>query len=116
LVKLVYGTLVLFKEFLSKKLSSVPQFERPAADLYKVEMGYVETGLTWYERQKVWLRVDDNVIRMYEQHDKKKSIMLWCYAYDCDQKAQNKVDPASKSGTHLVKILGNMNNINRFGQ
>ena len=48
--------------------------------MFNVEMGYVEPG-HGMRGKKVWLFTDEEVNNMYEKHQGKPGICLWCYAY-----------------------------------
>ena len=91
----VYRSLASLQRFISKKLSTNPKLKKP--DLHSVEMGYVEPGHGMKGR-KIWLHTDDDVKMMYviERHDKKRSVMLWCYTGTIAQ-ATGKIEHASKS-------------------
>ena len=69
-----FETLKLLRESISKNLPSSPNFDKP--DVLSVEVGYVEPG----HGKKVWLMTDEDVQKMYEKHEGKPSIRLWCYS------------------------------------
>ena len=41
-------------------------------------MGYVEPGHGMKGR-KIWIHTDEDLKMMNEKHDKKRSVLLWCY-------------------------------------
>ena len=97
----VHKSLASLQGFLSKKLSTNPKFKLP--DLQNVEMGYVEPGHGMKGR-KIWIHTDDDVNMMYEKHDKKKSVLLWCYTSTAKTKedAKSRSDKGgTKHGQHL---------------
>ena len=95
------------QQFISKKkLSTNPKL--PTLDLKNVDMGYVTPGHGMKGR-KIWIHLDDDVKIMYEKHEKKMSIFLWCYTKSSTQAAQkNEVAGSSKttkSGTKYGQHL-----------
>ena len=94
------------QQFISKKLSTNPKL--PTPDFKNVDMGYVTPGHGMKGR-KIWIHVDDDVKMMYEKHEKKRSILLWCYTKSSTQAAQKKEAAGSskttKSGTKYGQHL-----------
>ena len=65
-------------------------------------MGFIEPGHGGKAR-KVWLLDNKDVKKMYEVHQQKKQILLWCYTHAATQKklpvSQKKSDGAPKPNT-----------------
>ena len=68
-------------------------------------MGYVD-GM---KARKIWIHRDDGVKMMYEKHEKKRSILLWCCTKSGTQVAWKKEDAGpsktTKSGTKYGQHL-----------
>ena len=86
------------KDFISGNLPSTIE----APNLQEVEMGFIEPGHGGKGR-KVWLLDNKDLERMYEVHQHKKQILLWCYTHAATQKklpvSQKKSDGAPKPNT-----------------
>lgn len=96
----------LLRQFISKSLPSIPDFEKP--DVQNVELGYVEPG-HGMKGKKVWLLMDGDVICM-------KSIKV-SLAFNCgatlmqpkrNQQAQQNLHPRMK-----VKLMIFINSCKR---
>ena len=65
-------------------------------------MGFIEPG-NGGKGRKVWLLDNKDLERMYEVHQHKKQILLWCYTHAATQKklpvSQKKSDGAPKPST-----------------
>ena len=81
------------KEFVT---NNTPFISVNGPSLDEVEMGYFEPG-HGSKGRKVWLYDDDDILDMYEKHDTKKRITLWCYSGPTNQPARNKPPSSAKS-------------------
>lgn len=95
------------KEFISNNLPSTIE----APNLQEVEMGFIEPGHGGKGR-KVWLFDDNDLQKMYEVHQHKKLILLWCYTHVSTQKkapaanqkkSSENVSTSSNYGAQLKK-------------
>lgn len=73
-------------------------------DLKNVEMGYVEPGHGMKGR-KIWIHSDEDVKMMYEKHDKKRNILLWCYTAADTGSKEHKSNKPGKGGTKYQQHL-----------
>lgn len=80
----VYKKIVSLREFISKNLPNIPDF-----DMQNVELGYIEPG-HGMKGKKVWLYTDGDVQNMYERYQGKPSIRLWCYTCKANTKTSGK--------------------------
>ena len=64
------------KEFIRAKFPINWPLELPNLNL--VDFGYIEAG-HGAKGRKIWLYDDDDVAKMYFDHEGKRKILLWCY-------------------------------------
>ncbi len=83
-------TLVELKEFvttaLPQSLDNIPSVE---------ELGYVEPG-HGAKGKRCWLHTDADLKEMYEQHKRKKEVLLWCYSEKLESKKAESVESGPK--------------------
>ena len=85
------------RRFLDENVSipSTPTVDITKPDLQHVQIGYIEPG-DGLKGRKLWLHTDNDLQGMYEKHQGKKSIQLWCYTHVAT-KPQSKDTPTSSS-------------------